>query len=75
VTGVTALFVTLVLYIHCEISPQKGEDMATKLRVIFAVVLVTAAFVAMNSWAAGRHDTAGHITVNGSYHASLWRVY
>ena len=49
--------------------------MATKLRVIFAAVLVTAAFVAINSWAAGRHDTAAHITATGSYQVSLWRVY
>jgi hypothetical protein len=75
VTGITALFVTFVLYIHHDISPQRGEEMATKLRVIFAAVLVTAAFVAINSWAAGRHDTAGHITATGNYHVSLWRVY
>jgi hypothetical protein len=49
--------------------------MATKLRFIFATVLVTAAFVAINSWAAGRHDTTGHITATGNYHVSLWRVY
>jgi hypothetical protein len=49
--------------------------MATKLRLIFAAVLVTAAIVAVNSWAAGRHDTAGHVTAKGSYHVTLWRVY
>jgi hypothetical protein len=49
--------------------------MATKLRFIFAAVLVMAAFVAISSWAAATHDTAGRITATGSYHASLWRVY
>jgi len=49
--------------------------MATKLRFLFAAVLVTTAFVAINSWAAGGHDTAGHITAKGSYHVSLWTVY
>ena len=49
--------------------------MGTKLRVIFATVLVITAFVAINSWAAGRHDTAGHTTATGNYHASLWKVY
>jgi hypothetical protein len=48
--------------------------MATKLRLIFAAVLVTAAIVAVNSWAAGRHDTAGHVTAKGSYHVTLWRA-
>ena len=49
--------------------------MATKLRIIFAMVIVMAAFVAINSWAAGRHDAAGHITPTGSYRANLWTVY
>jgi len=56
-------------------SRPEGEDMATKLRFLFAAVLVTTAFVAINSWAAGGHDTAGHITAKGSYHVSLWTVY
>ena len=33
--------------------------MATKLRIIFATVIVVAAFVAINSWAAAKHDAAG----------------
>jgi hypothetical protein len=49
--------------------------MATKLRIIFATVVVMAAFVAINSWAAATHDTAGHITTTGSYRASLANVY
>ena len=49
--------------------------MGTKLRVIFAAVLVMAAFIAINSWAAGKHDEAGHVAAGGSYRASLWNVY
>jgi hypothetical protein len=49
--------------------------MGTKFRVIFATVIVMAAFVAINAWAAGRHDAAGHITTTGMYRANLWTVY
>ena len=56
-------------------SHPKGTDMGTKFRVIFATVIVMAAFVAINAWAAGRHDAAGHITTTGMYRASLWTVY
>jgi hypothetical protein len=50
--------------------------MATKLRFIFAAVLVMAAFIAINSWAAaGKHDAAGHIAAVGSYRTSLWNAY
>jgi hypothetical protein len=49
--------------------------MATKLRFIFATVLVMAAFLAINSWAAGKHDAAGHIAAAGTYRANLWNLY
>jgi len=49
--------------------------MATKLRFIFAAVLVMAAFIAINSWAAGKHDAAGYTAAAGSYRANLWTVY
>jgi hypothetical protein len=75
VTGVTALFATFILEMHHDISPQRGKDMATKLRFIFAAVLVMAAFIAINSWAAGKHDAAGHIAAAGSYRAGLWNAY
>jgi len=75
VTGITARFATFVLQMHHDISPQRGEDMATKLRFIFAAVLVMAAFIAINSWAAGKHDAAGYTAAAGSYRANLWTVY
>ena len=52
-----------------------GNDMSAKLRFVFVAVLVFTAFVAINSWAAGKHDTGGYITATGSHRANLLAVY
>ena len=51
--------------------------MAPILRIIFATVLVIAAFVAINSWAAvTKHESAVPIAAKGTiYRPDLWKVY
>ena len=49
--------------------------MSAKLRFVFVAVLVFTAFVAINSWAAGKHDAGGHIAATGSHRANLLTVY
>jgi hypothetical protein len=51
--------------------------MAPKLRIIFATVLVLAAFVAINSWAAvTKHESTAPVATKGPiYRSDLWKVY
>jgi hypothetical protein len=51
--------------------------MPPKLALIFSIVIVIAAFVALNSWAAvPKHDAAAQISAKGPiYRADLWKVY
>jgi hypothetical protein len=44
---------------------RKAEHHATKLRFVFATVLVIAAFIALNSWAAvPKHESAALTTIS-----------
>jgi hypothetical protein len=51
--------------------------MAPKLALIISAVIVIAAFVAINSWAAvPKHESAAPISAKGTiYRADLWKVY
>jgi hypothetical protein len=51
--------------------------MPPKLALIFSIVIVVAAFVAINSWAAvPKHDGTAQISAKGLiYRADLWKVY
>jgi hypothetical protein len=51
--------------------------MAPKLALIISTVIVIAAFVAINSWAAvPKHESVGSIAAKGAiYRPDLWKVY
>jgi hypothetical protein len=51
--------------------------MTTKLALFFSTIIVIAAFVAINAWAAvPKHDGAAQISAKGPiYRADLWKVY
>jgi hypothetical protein len=54
-----------------------GKDMTPKVTLIFSIVIVVAAFVAINAWAAvPKHDGAAQMSAKGPiYRADLWKVY
>ena len=51
--------------------------MTPKVTLIFSIVIVVAAFVAINAWAAvPKRDGAAQISAKGPiYRADLWKVY
>jgi hypothetical protein len=77
VTAVTDVFPIPPVEVFLE---ARGEqDMTPKLALIISTVVVIAAFVAINSWAAvPKHESnsAAPIAAKGTiYRPALWKVY
>jgi len=77
VTAVTDFFP--ISPVGLSIEARGEEDMTPKLALIISTVVVIAAFVAINSWAAvPKHESnsAAPIAAKGAiYRPALWKVY